>query len=176
MVKRLSQMVKTTSRRAGTLRTMPIRLQVARTIAVPAEGVFALALDAQRFPATFRGCGPIPGLVRITPHAPSAVGSTRDVESSDHSVLIERITALEPPHKHAYTLSGLRPPLSWLVRAGHAEWTFEPNTAGTLVTWRYTFETTHALTWPLAWPLLQLFMRKAMARCLDAMARELEAR
>jgi hypothetical protein len=155
---------------------MPILLQVARPIAAPAEAVFALALDAQRFPATFRGCGPIPGLVRITPHAPAAVGSTRDVESSDGSVLVERITALEPPRRHSYTLNGLRPPLAWLVRAGHAEWTFEPQSAGSLVTWRYTFETTHALAWPLAWPLLQLFMRTAMQRCLAAMAFELEAR
>lgn len=155
---------------------MAIQLQAARTIAAPPAAVFDLALDAQRFPTTFRGCGPIPGLVRITPHAPSAVGSTREVESSDRSVLIERITALEPSRLHAYTLSGLRPPLSWLVRAGHAQWTFAPQAAGTLVTWRYAFDTTHALAWPLAWPLLQIFMRTAMARCLEAMAHELETR
>src|SRR5690349_6683382 len=103
---------------------MRIEVRVERTIAATPAAVFALAMDAARFPAAFSGCGPIPALRRITPLAPPAVGSTREVESSDGSQLIERITSFEPPHRHGYTLSGLRPPLAWLVRSGDAEWTF----------------------------------------------------
>lgn len=153
---------------------MGLELRVERTIkAAPAE-VFALTLDSARFPPTFRGCGPIPGLRRIVAQAPSAVGSTRTVESSDGSLLTERIIALDPPHHHAYTLSGLRPPLAWLARAGEADWTFAALGNSTHVSWKYVFTLTSAFAWPLAAPLLHLFMRGAMRRCLTAMARELE--
>ena len=154
---------------------MNIKLCVTRTINAQPAAAFALALDADRFPATFSGCGPIPGLLRITPHAPPAVGSTREVESSDGSRLTERITALDPPQRHAYTLSGLRPPLAWLVRTGDADWTFAQDNGGTRVVWRYAFTLTSVFVLPLAWPLLHVFMRGAMQRCLAAMARSLES-
>jgi len=153
---------------------MIIQLCVERTLAAPAPAVFALALDSERFPATFAVCGPIPALRRITPHGPPAIGSTREVESSDDSLLTERITALDPPRRHAYTLSGLRPPLAWLVRTGDADWTFREANGGTHVTWHYAFVLSSLFAWPLAWPLLQIFMRAAMRRCLAAMARALE--
>src|SRR6185312_4649275 len=143
---------------------MGIQIRVERTINAPPAAVFALALDAARFPATFRGCGPIPALRRITAQAPSAVGSTRLVESSDGSVLTERITALDPPHRHAYTLSGLRPPLAWLAHGGDADWTFAAAGAATRVSWHYAFLLTGVVAWPFAAPLLHLCMRGAMRR------------
>lgn len=158
---------------------MRLTLTTERRIAAAPEAVFALALDSERFPALFEGYGPIPGLRRITPLAPSAVGSLRSVESRDGSKMMERITVLDSPHRHAYVLSGLRPPLAWLAREGHADWRFEAEnvdgTQITQVTWRYEFELTHVLAWPLAWPLLRGFMRAAMQRCLERMAQTLEA-
>ncbi|MGO1072041.1 SRPBCC family protein [Lysobacter sp. CA199] len=158
---------------------MRLTLTAERRIAAAPEAVFALALDSERFPALFDGYGPIPGLKRITPLAPAAVGSLRALENRDGSKLMERITALEPPHRHAYVLSGMRPPLAWLAREGHAQWSFESERDGsgesTRVVWRYEFELTSALAWPLAAPLLHGFMRKAMQRCLDRMAHTLEA-
>ena len=153
---------------------MLVALSAERTIHAPPAAVFALALDAVRFPATFRGYGPIPALRRITPHGAPAVGVTRTVESSDGSALTERIDALDPPHRHAYTLTGMRAPLAWLARAGQADWLFAAQDAGTRVVWNYAFELTNALAWPLALPLLHVFMRGAMQRCLAEMARELE--
>ena len=162
---------------AGEARQTPpmgIHLRVERTISAPQAAVFALALDPARFPKTFRGCGPIPGLRGITAQAPSAIGSTRRVESSDGSILTERITALDPPHRHAYALSGLRPPLGWLARSGDADWTFANAGTATRVSWDYAFTLTSVFAWPLAAPLLHIFMRGAMRRCLSAMAHELE--
>jgi hypothetical protein len=154
---------------------MDVHLTARRHFRAPPGAVFALAADAARFPGTFRGYGPIPSIRTITPHAPPAVGSTRELENSDGSRPLERITAFEPPSRHAYVLSGLRAPFSWLVRCGHAEWSFAPAAAGTEVAWRYRFELTNPLAWPIAWPLLHGFFRTAMNRCLDAMARVVEA-
>ena len=149
---------------------MHLDLQADQTFAAPPDAVFALALDAARFPEFFTGCGPIPAVRQITLHAPSAVGSTRTLTNSDGSRLTEVITAFDPPRHHAYTLTGLRPPLAWLVRAGHADWQFTPHGAGTQVTWRYRWTLVSPLAWPVAAPLLRVFMRAAMARCLAAMA------
>lgn len=157
---------------------MRLSLTAERRIDAPPEAVFALALDSDRFPALFPGYGPIPALRRITALAPPAVGSLRALENSDGSRLMERITALEPPHLHEYTLSGLRPPLAWLAREGRAHWRFDPDrddgANATRVLWRYEFELTSPLAWPLAAPLLRGCMRAAMARCLERMAQTLE--
>ena len=159
---------------------MDLHLQADQAFAAPPDAVFALALDAARFPEFFSGYGPIPAVRQITLHAPSAVGSTRALLNSDGSQLHERITAYAPPHHHAYTLTGLRAPLAWLVRAGHADWRFVPAGDGTPgngthVTWRYRWTLTSPLAWPLAAPLLRVFMRGAMARCLASMAAALDA-
>ena len=153
---------------------MDVSLTARRRFRVPPDAVFALSADPQRFPATFRGYGPIPAIRTITPHAPPAVGATRTLENSDGSRPHERITAFDPPLRHAYVLSGIAAPFSWLVRAGHADWSLAPAPGGTDVTWRYRFELTNPLAWPLAWPLLHGFMQRAMQRCLDAMARVVE--
>ena len=154
---------------------MNVLLHTERTIRASPEAVYALSIDAQRFPTVFTGFGPIPGLRRITLDAPPAVGGIRKLEDNDGLVLNERITALDHGSRHAYTLSGLHPPLAWLVRTGHANWTFAPLTEGSQVVWTYDFELTSPLLWPLAWPLLRGFMHGAMQRCLDAMARALES-
>lgn len=152
-----------------------IRLTSEHTIDAPPAAVFALAVDPERFPLLFTGCGPVPALRRITLHAPLAVGSTRELESSDGSRLVERITVLDPPHRHAYSLSGIRAPLGWLVRAGHADWTFEAAGSATRVRWTYDWEPTGRLAHPFAWLLLRCFMRTAMQRCLAAMQLRLRA-
>lgn len=155
---------------------MHVDLTSQRQMRADPDAVFAVATDPDRFPALFRGFGPIPALRRITLHGPFAVGVTRDVEGSDGVCMLERVTALEPGRRHDYVLSGLRPPLAWLVRSGHAQWTFARADGGTMVAWHYRFELTTPLVWPLAAALLKIFMRGAMNRCLDAMAAGLQAR
>ncbi|MBL0028332.1 MAG: SRPBCC family protein [Rhodanobacteraceae bacterium] len=152
---------------------MTIDLAARHTFSAAPAAVFALAVDGERFPVLFRGFGPIPGLRRITLHGPLAAGVTRDVEGEDGVVMLETVTALEPGRRHAYSLSRLRPPLSWLVRVGHADWTFSPEGDGAAVIWRYRFELATPLAWPLAAPLLTIFMQGAMRRCLAAMAQAL---
>jgi carbon monoxide dehydrogenase subunit G len=149
---------------------MDLHLTAEQDFDATPEAVFALTVDPERFPAFFTGFGPIPAVEAITLHAPLAVGSTRELRNGDGSRLLERVTALQAPQHHAYTLTGLRPPLAWLARAGHADWRFVPTAGGTRVRWRYRWELTHGLAWPVAAPLLHGFMRTAMARCLAAMA------
>ena len=80
---------------------MSVVLVAQHRFAHSAADVFVLCIDAERFPRTFAGYGPIPALRRIVLDGPLAVGSERDVHSSDGSVLRERVTALRPPLHHA---------------------------------------------------------------------------
>ncbi|MFT3808006.1 SRPBCC family protein [Arenimonas sp.] len=165
---------------------MQVRLSAEQRFAAAPALVFAQSLDPQGFVAAFRGAGPIPALTRIELLGEPALGAQRAVHSSDGAVLHERITAFEPGVRHAYELSGLRPPLAWLVRKGEADWRFAPVAAvahynlmaegfiripeGTDVRWDYVFTLTTPLVWPLAAPLLKLFMQRAMRECLRALA------
>lgn len=158
---------------------MAIVLVAQHRFAHAADAVFALSVDPQRFPPAFRGYGPIPAIREIVPDdRPLGTGSTREIRNSDGSVLHERVTALQAPLHHAYTLSGFRAPFAWLVSAGHADWQLLPLQHGTLVTWLYRFEATTALARPLAALLLRRCMQPAMQRCLarmDAMLGEAHA-
>lgn len=151
---------------------MQVRLCAELYFTATPERVFSSTLDPARFVAAFRGAGPIPALTAIELLGEPGVGAARAVHSADGAVLHERITAFEPAQRHAYTLSGLRPPLAWLVRRGEADWCFEPEGDGTRVRWSYVFTLTSPLAWPLAAPLLKLFMQRAMRDCLRALAVE----
>ncbi|PIV35507.1 MAG: SRPBCC family protein [Lysobacterales bacterium CG02_land_8_20_14_3_00_62_12] len=155
---------------------MQISQRVCQPFDATPELVFGLLLDGARFAPCFRGCGPIPGIRRIELLGPVQVGSVRRIENTDGSVLGERLEVIECPQHHAYTLSGFRPPFSWLVHSGAADWRLRQLAAGTEVCWCYRFTLTSVFAYPLGWPLLKIFMRCAMTRCLRAMARELSAR
>lgn len=150
---------------------MWIECQASRELHCAPERAFAKCLDSSRFPGWFRGYGPIAAIDRIETDGPPRVGGQRIVHNADGSVLVERITELTPPLRHAYTLEGMRPPFSWLVRRGDARWSIAPELAGSRVCWNYRFTLTTPLVWPLAKPLLAWFMTAAMARCLHNMAR-----
>jgi hypothetical protein len=154
---------------------MQITCQAERPMRCSAAAAFALLTDHQRFPLVFTGYGPIAALRSVSLDAPLAVGATRRVHGADGSTLTETITALDPPRHHAYVLSGFRPPFSWLVRRGEADWLVTAGSATTFVRWDYVFTLTSAVIYPLAAPLLRVFMTGAMRRCLDNMARLLEA-
>jgi hypothetical protein len=150
---------------------MHIDCRASRLLACSAERAFALACDASRFPEFFRGFGPIPAVRAIDAAAPPRTGAVRQVHNGDGSVLTETITSFEPPHRHAYRLSGFRAPSAWLVRHGDAEWQVAAADGGATVAWTYRFALTHPLAALPARGLLG-FMTVAMRRCLDAMARD----
>jgi Polyketide cyclase / dehydrase and lipid transport len=152
---------------------MLVSLVADRFLPAPAAAVFALITDGARFP--FPGFGPIAAIGDVRLDAPLAVGSTRRVHNTDGTVLTERVTVLDPPHRHAYELSGFVAPFSWLVMRGEAEWSLAETPAGTSVSWHYDFTLTSPLAWPIGAPLLNFFMHGAMERCLAAMATALAA-
>lgn len=152
---------------------MHLTVSAERSLPCTPEVAYALSTDPDRFPGFFTGFGPVPALSGIRLHAPLAVGSTRRVYSTDGTVLTERVTELDPPVRHAYTLTGFRPPMLWLVSQGKAAWTFAGHESGARVRWDYEFTLAKRWLSPVAALVVHVFMRRAMHRCLKNMARSL---
>ena len=149
---------------------MIVKTQASRRFSAPPETVYAVIVDPTRFPRTFSGYGPIPAISAITLDGPLRVGGTRRISNADGSVLTEHVTRLERPVYHAYTLFGFRPPFSWLVTVGEADWCIHVKDGATEVVWRYAFTLTSPLVYPVCTLVVGLFMRRAMERCLANMA------
>ena len=129
-------------------------------------------VDAGSFPACFTGFGLIPAIRSIRLTEPLAVGVIRHIYNADNSVLIEKVTVLDRPNRHGYTLGGFQAPFSWLVRQGESDWQLSKRAIGTEVRWRYEFTLTSFLLYPVCFLLLKFFMQRAMQRCLQNMDRQ----
>lgn len=149
---------------------MKIHCQAQTFIAGPLHDAFAMTVDPNRFPDFFTGYGPIAGIDSVELDGPLQAGSVRRVRSKDGSELIENVTLLDPPLRHAYLLTGFAAPFSWLVQKGEADWTATASGAGTQLRWDYHFTLASPLALPVAWPMLKWCMTGAMQRCLDNMA------
>jgi uncharacterized protein YndB with AHSA1/START domain len=150
---------------------MSIDLRAEWRFSAAPEAVFDLCVDPARFPQTFTGYGPIPAIRQISLDGPLRTGAQRRIHNSDGSVLDERVTLLERPHRHGYELSGFRAPFAWLVTLGRADWQIEAADDGTRVTWLYRFTPRSAVVRPFSWLLLRGFLQPAMRRCLRNMDR-----
>jgi uncharacterized protein YndB with AHSA1/START domain len=142
----------------------------------PVEAVFDFAASCEGLPQFLHAKGPIPAVTRAVMEGGAALapGSRRNVTMSDGSVMVEEITRLERPVRHAYRwLNRPKAPFSLLVRSGEADWTFSPTPLGTRIDWVYTFELTTPLVWPLASGVLLVFqswMQSGLARLRSLVA------
>ena len=137
--------------------------------------IFELMVDAGSFPKCFTGFGLIPAIRSIRLAEPLAVGVIRHIYNADNSVLIEKVTLLDRPKRHSYTLSGFQAPFSWLVSQGESDWQLRQHENATHVSWTYEFTLTSVLLYPMGFVLLKFFMQGAMQRCLANMSELLNA-
>ncbi len=159
----------------GDTGSMKIICSAARTFNSEPAPIFELMVDAASFPGCFTGYGLIPAIVSIGLTEPLAVGVIRHIYNADHSVLIEKVTLLDKPNRHCYTLSGFKAPFSWLVRRGESDWQLSEQERGTYVRWTYEFTLTTFFLYPMCFILLKFFMQGAMRRCLKNMSDMLDA-
>lgn len=151
---------------------MVVDVVAERSFPDPPAAVFArAAVDADVMVATFTGyAGLIPGIrsMKVRGDGVLRAGALRDVELSDGTHIVERITAFEAPSVHAYDMAEMNPLQRFLCTNMRSTWTFEPDGPGTKITWTYAIDARPGRGW-LAWVVARLFVR-AMNRCLQAMA------
>ena len=154
---------------------MKIICHAARVFNSEPSPIFELMVDAASFSGCFTGYGLIPAIRSIRLAEPLAVGVIRHIYNVDNSVLSEKITLLDRPNRHRYTLSGFQAPFSWLVSQGESDWQLSKQECGTYVRWTYEFTLTTFLLYPMCFILLKFFMQGAMQRCLENMSDMLDA-
>ncbi len=157
---------------------MYVHSEASITINAPRTDVFAFTNDLSRFPKTFLGYGPIPGMDRVENlnGDETRVGTIRNIYNVDGTVLEEHLIAHSAPNEMAYEIvSGLRAPFSWLVRGAGGRWTFEDRGSATNVVWRFRFELTTPLVYPIGYFVGVVLFRKAQERCLAETKRAIES-
>jgi hypothetical protein len=157
------------AQRLGDTACMKITCHAEQLFSSEPYSIFDLMVDVGRFPDCFTGYGLIPAIRRIRLNGPLASGSTREIHNADNSVLTEKITLLDRPHRHAYELSGFQMPFSLLVKLGESDWQLSREADQTKVCWTYEFTLTNFLVFPVGFVLLKFFMQRAMQRCLQNM-------
>ncbi|MES1212791.1 MAG: SRPBCC family protein [Leifsonia sp.] len=133
--------------------------------------------DPVRFYPRFRV---IPAVTSVTDQtgAWDAVGQTRTLHLSDGSSVVETTTEVQRPGLFAYRLTDFTKVFGPLVDHALAEWRFDPDTAGTRITWTYTFFGRTGRGWivglivRLAWAA---YMRKVLVGLVDEVRRVTEA-
>lgn len=151
---------------------MRIKTEVAVEVAAPKEVVFEYATNPKNFPKFFKGAGPIPAVTKIenTNGEETRAGTIRKVTSSDGAVMMEEMIEFDPPEHQRYILkSGIKAPLSFLVKSGGGEWDFLKTKRGTMVIWRFHFELSSPVVYPIGALLVKVFFKTAMMRCLKGM-------
>lgn len=133
-------------------------------IAAPPEAVTDHVTDLSRWPS-FRGAGPIPGIVRAEADRPFGVGARVRVTNTDGSVHTEVVEELERGRRLRIRME-MAPPASYVLARIEETLDLRPAGPGTHLVRRFDLVPRSFLTAPLAW-VLAMFMRRAV-RAHDA--------
>lgn len=117
-----------------------VTVEQSRAIPVSVEDAFAQTMPISLPKTMSQWYGVIPPIreVRDQTGAWDAPGQTRTILMVGGGRVREQLTAVDPPHSFAYTLSQLTGPLSALVSSIDGKWSFTPAGTGTRVSWQWT--------------------------------------
>lgn len=139
----------------------------------PAHEVFAVIAVEDILPKVLTGYGPLPGVVSTSEHTGpwNRPGSARVIHLADGSTVREQITHYDSPRHFAYRVWAFGHPILRRMASGaRGEWIFQPDTAGTSagthVTWTYTFISSSRVLAPALYLFVRLFWRGYMDVCL----------
>lgn len=124
-----------------------------RTYPHPRERVFDVLCDNATYVRAFGDRGIVKGVAgaEMLDGRPLEAGARRKISMRDGAIIVEDILALDRPERHRYRWTdGPRPPFSWMVRSGTADWLFSETEDGTRVVWSYRFELRSPLWYPAA--------------------------
>lgn len=128
---------------------------------------------------SFTGYGPIPGIreARYETDGPAGLGSRRRVLKTDGSAHIEEIIVFERPRRHVSRITGITPPLSWLVGEGEDDWVFSEASGFpgcTEISRTFRFELRSLLAYPVGVVLMGVFLGRAVHRDFANLKKALE--
>jgi|CXWL01.1.fsa_nt_gi hypothetical protein len=143
------------------------------TAARSPAATFAYIVDLANWP-TFRGYGPLPGIVRaeLPPGEAMAVGARVRVTNTDGSVHHEVVEEHVPARRYRVRMELGEPARRLLARIDETV-ELEAIPDGTLIRRRFDVTPRSAFTAPLAWLIARLLLRRAVERHNEAVAQAL---
>lgn len=139
------------------------RFETRSTLPRPPAIVFAHILDLSQWPS-FRGFGPLPGIVRaaLAGPGPLGLGARIRVTNTDGSVHHEVVEELVPGERYRVCME-LTPPASWLMARIDEIVTLSPAPVGTEIRRCFEVVPRSPLTTPLCWLIAKLLRRAVEA-------------
>ena len=129
----------------------PTRVAYSRTYPTPLEQTYDTVVPMPLERMFDRRHGPIPrvrGTVRNQPSWDS-VGDSRTIQLADGGSLFEQIVRADRPHAYGYELTDIRGPMKPLAARIDGLFAFEPDGAGTRVTWSWAIHPRSVLSRPV---------------------------
>jgi hypothetical protein len=129
-----------------------IRVAESRTVAVPLEAAYDETIVVPLPDIFGHRHLAMPPVVRVEGQDGAwgrTLGQTRTIRTSDRGALRETLTELDRPHRFGYRIDRVRGPMRPLVRHLDGAWAFEPDGAGTRITWSWEITPTSPLTAPV---------------------------
>jgi hypothetical protein len=120
-------------------KTVPVIVQTRAEI--PPNRAFDIITPID-LPLVFKGWGPFPAVrgVKNQTGEWDHAGLSRNPDLSDGSTATERLTEYTAGHSFAYELTEFTNVLRRLVHGVRGEWTFTPDSDGTVIRWTYEFK------------------------------------
>ena len=131
---------------------MTTRVEESRTVAVPLEAAYDETIVVPLPDIFGHRHLAMPPVVRVEGQDGAwgrTLGQTRTIRTSDRGALRETLTELDRPHRFGYRIDRVRGPMRPLVRHLDGAWAFEPDGAGTRITWSWEITPTSPLTAPV---------------------------
>lgn len=135
------------------------------------DQAFAGILDLTRWPS-FRGSGPIPGIVEasLPEGASMGLGARVRVRNTDGSVHHEVVTTFEPGRRYSVAME-VSPPASYVMETILEDVVLEAVPGGTAMTRRFELRPRTWFLAPLAWVMTHVFLKRAVVAHNEEAAR-----
>jgi hypothetical protein len=145
---------------------MTLSLAESRTVALPVEEAFDAVLPMPLEEIFVRRYGPIPAIKGTRQQGTwGTPGQTRTIEMADPGTMEEQLVVVERPQRFGYRIGGVTGPMKLLVSRVDGTWSFDPDGAGTRITWAWEVHPTTVgrLAMPLFGRLWHGYARQSLA-------------
>jgi hypothetical protein len=145
---------------------MTLALAESRIVALSVEETFDAVLPLPLEEIFVRRYGPIPAIRGTRQQgAWGTPGQTRTIELADPGTMQETLTVVERPQRFGYRIGEVTGPMKLLVSRVEGMWSFDPEGAGTRITWAWEVHPTSVgrLAMPLFGRLWRGYARRSLA-------------
>jgi hypothetical protein len=153
----------------------PVVVAQSRVLPTQPDAVLRAALDIPLPTLLHRRHGPFPPIRTVAGQTRWAqAGDSRTIVPAGGGSMRETLTGVDAPRSFGYAITEIAGPMALLVSHIDGRWTFDPQGAGTRVSWQWTLHPKSALTVPAVRVLARVwpgYARQALQSLSDYLHR-----